>query len=97
MKELLAPRRAPELAAVAPGGWLGAGSAEGGLAADHLAFGEPVERPVVRSIFDGEKDDLAAEGNEDHGLKGEDALFQDQSDGEGGDLKAAIPDGGSAE
>jgi hypothetical protein len=56
-----------------------------------------VERPVVHSIFDGEKDDLAAEDNEDHDLEGEDALFQDQSDGEGGDLKAAIPDGGSAE
>ena len=97
MKELLAPKRAPELAAVAPGGWLGAGSAEGGLAADQFTFGDTLERPVVRSIFDGENDDVAAEDNEDHDLEGEDALFQDQSNGEGGDLKAAIPDGGSAE
>jgi hypothetical protein len=56
-----------------------------------------VERPVVHSIFDGEKDDLAAEDNEDHDLKGEGALFQDQSDGEGGDLEEALTDGGSAE
>jgi DNA-directed RNA polymerase subunit beta' len=94
MKEILAPRRTPELAAVAPGGWLGAGEA---LAADQFTFGEPVERPMVRNIFDGENDDLPAQDNEDHNLEGEDALFQDQSDGEGGDLKDALPDGVSAE
>ncbi len=94
MKEILAPRRTPELAAVAPGGWLGAGEA---FAADQFTFGEPVERSKVRSIFDGENTDLPAQDNEDDDLEGEDALFQDQSDGEGDDLKDALLDGGSAE
>jgi DNA-directed RNA polymerase subunit beta' len=89
MKELLEPARTPEMAAVAPGGWLGASEPS---TTNGLTFGQPATPVRERNIFEEEDDEDMLEDEddddffEDDDSDEEDTVLENPSDGAGGDL-----------
>ncbi len=71
LPEIVEPQLTPEMAAVAPGGWLGAAEPSSG---NGFTLGQPAALPKERNIFN-EEDDIIDEDEDD-----EDDFFDDDDD-----------------